>query len=107
MLQILLYMGLGMTNSPHGLSVETNKKIGRLLGNTLDVLVAETVGKEGRHIKILAELDLSKPLVRGTKLKYKQSEIWIQFKYEQLPIFCYYCGYIGHNIRMCTKRKRT
>lgn len=59
--------------------IEIGKKIVRLLGNTLDVLIVETWGKEDRHIMILTELDLSKPLIRGAKLKYKQSEIWIQF----------------------------
>lgn len=31
----------------------------------------------------------------GTKLRFKQSEIRIQFKYEQLPTFCFYCGCVG------------
>lgn len=90
---------------PHWLSIETGKKIGRILGITKDVIIVEIWGKKGRHIKILDELDLSKPLVRGTKLKYKQCEIWVQFRYDQLPIVCHYCGCIGHKQRMCTKRK--
>lgn len=61
-------------------------------------------GKEGRHLKILVEMDLMKPLVRGTKVKYKNCETWIQFRYEQLLAFCYYCGCIGHNERICEKR---
>lgn len=52
-------MGPGMTNPSHWLSIETIKKIGRLLGNTLDELLGEAEGKEGRHIKILVEIDLS------------------------------------------------
>lgn len=41
----------------------------------------------------------------GTKLKYKDVETWIQFKYEQFPLFCFYCCCIGHNERMCVVRK--
>lgn len=54
-------------------------------------------GNEGRHIKIMVEIDLTKPLIRGTKLRYKLKEIWIQFRYEQLSTFYYYCGCVGHN----------
>lgn len=87
------------------ISVDTGKKIGMMLGNVLDVLIPETGGKENRHIKILAEVDLSKPLMRGTMLRFKQSEIWVQFKYEQFPTFCFYCGCVGHNERACQLRK--
>lgn len=30
----------------------------------------------------------------------------MEFKYEQLPIFYFYCGLIGHNERLCLKRKK-
>lgn len=75
------------------------------MGNVLDVMVVGIGGKEGRHLKILVEMDLMKPLVRGTKVKYKNCETWIQFRYEQFPVFCYYCGCIGHNERIYEKRK--
>lgn len=76
-----------------------------MLGNVYDVMLVEAGDKEERHVKILVELDLTKPLLRGTRLKYKQIEILVEFKYEQLPMFCFYCGIIGYNERMCSKRK--
>lgn len=85
----------------HWISVETDRKIGQLLRNTLNVLISDGGTREGRHFKILVELDLTKPLARGTKLQYQQEETWIQFKYEQLLSFCYYCGCIGHIERIC------
>lgn len=88
----------------HWLSIDTGKKIGSLLGNPLNVLISDGGSKAGRHFKILVDLDLTKPLARGTKLKYQQNEIWVQFKYEQLPTFCYYCGCIGHSERVCAQR---
>lgn len=66
----------------HWLSIETGKKVGNLLGNTLDVLVVDSGSKEGWHIKLLVEIDLETPLVRGTKITYKQSEVWVLFRYE-------------------------
>lgn len=89
----------------HWLSIEIGKKIGSLVGTTLDVLLGDVGSREVMYIKILAETDLSKPLIRGTKLKYKMREIWVEFRYEQLPFFCYYCSCIGHNKRICAVRK--
>lgn len=44
-------------------------------------------GQAGKFLKILSEVDLTKPLIRGTMLKYNNKECWIQFKYENLPTF--------------------
>lgn len=89
---------------PHWLSVDTGRKIGSMLGEVKDVMIVETWGKEDRHIKIQVDLDLTKALIRGMKLKYRQTETWVEFRYEQLPTFCFYCGHIGHNEKLCAKR---
>lgn len=68
------------------------------------MIVIESGGNEKQHINVKVEIDLS--LLRGTKLKFKQMETWIEFKYEQVTIFCYYYGRIGHNEKMCSIRKR-
>lgn len=65
----------------------------------------ETGGTEHQHLKIQVDIDLTKPLHRGTMLKYTQSKCWIEFQYEQLPMFYFYCGLIGHNEKSCSKRK--
>lgn len=86
-------------------SLSYGKKIGSLLGNVVDTMLMNSGGFESRHIKILVEVDLSKPLARGTILKCRGKENWIIFKYGQLPGFCYYCGCIGHSDRLCSVRK--
>lgn len=91
---------------PHQwISIETGKKIGGVLGTVTDVMIVDAGGHELRHINILVDIDLTKPLLRGTKLKHKQSECWVEFKYENLPLFCFYCGCIGHNEKGCGQRK--
>lgn len=75
-----------------------------LLGNILDILIPEVGGKENRHIKLLIEIDVTQPLMRGTTLRFKNQENWISFKYEHLPTFCFYCGCLGHNERICHLR---
>lgn len=90
---------------PHLMYVETGRRIGGLISDVRDVMLMDTGGKEGRHMKIQVDIDITKPLQRGTMLKYKMKERWVDFKYEQLPIFCFYCGQIGHNEKLCAKRK--
>lgn len=80
-------------------------KIGNMIGTARDVLLVEPGGKEDRHLKIQVELDLTKPLIRGTMLKFKNIECWVDFKYETLPTFCFYCGHLGHTEKLCSKMK--
>lgn len=67
----------------------------------LNVFIPEIDSKEGRCAKLLVEVDLSKPLIRGTKLSFEGEKRWVIFRYEQLSFFYFYCGKIGHGERGC------
>ncbi|GER30908.1 HERV-K_19q12 provirus ancestral Gag polyprotein [Striga asiatica] len=60
-------------------------------------------GVNGRIIKVLATIDLEKPLLRGTTISLGGRTRLVDFKYEQLMGFCYYCGLVGHSERGCEK----
>ena len=52
------------------------------------------------HVRV--RIDISKPLCRGRKAHLSSGrETWISFKYERLPIFCYWCGCPMHGERDC------
>lgn len=68
-------------------------------------MIPEQWNKEGRHAKLLVEIDLLNPLIRDTKLRCNDDSRWIEFKYENLPLFCFYCGKVGHGNRVCEKKK--
>lgn len=68
------------------------------------MLIPESGSKHGRYLKILAEIDLDSPLLRGTKIKCNGVEVWVDFKYENLGIFCFYCGRVGQAERTCLER---
>lgn len=67
----------------------------------MDVIIPESGSKQGRHLKILAEIDLNQPLLRGTKLKCSGQEVWVDFKYENMGLFYFYCERVGHAERSC------
>ena len=48
------------------ISKETGKKIGAMFEEVREVIVPQSGGNEGRHIKILVMVDISQPLMRGT-----------------------------------------
>nr|XP_027120420.1 uncharacterized protein LOC113737375 [Coffea arabica] len=91
----------------HWLSKEVGNKIGVVFKEVREVLIPQNGGKDGRHLKILALVDLSKPLLRGTVVKIAGALKWIAFKYERCPDFCYSCGLVGHSERSCKDRRVT
>lgn len=48
-----------------------------MLGSVRDVLIMDVGERDERHIKILVDLDLNSPLLRGIMLKYKLAKNWV------------------------------
>lgn len=72
--------------------------------DVIDVIIPKSGSKKGRQLKILAEINLEKPFMRGAKIKFQGQEVWVDFKYEYMALFCFYCGKVGHSKRACSKR---
>ncbi|MBA0567157.1 hypothetical protein Golob_011913, partial [Gossypium lobatum] len=48
------------------------------------------------------QIDVQKPLRRGVLVAVdSQEKVWVSFKYEHLPIFCFGCGRLGHGVKEC------
>lgn len=90
---------------PHWMSKEVGLKVRKLFSSVSEVVIPEFGSSRGRYIKILAIVNLNKPLSRGTNIKLNNVACWVNFKCEQLATFCYYCGRIGHSDRLCVKRE--
>lgn len=88
----------------HWLSKEVGRKIGAVFKDVKDVVIPQGGGKDGRHLKVLVRVDLSKPLLRGTLVQAAGTLKWVAFKYERCPDFCYKCGIVGHGDRTCKER---
>lgn len=85
----------------HWYSKTAGFKIGRIFNSVQEVLLPQGGGKEGKHMKILAEVDITQPLARGTQVKLNGVAIFAEFRYEKCPDFCYKCGRIGHGEKSC------
>ncbi|XP_050238280.1 uncharacterized protein LOC126687767 [Mercurialis annua] len=75
-------------------------KIGAKLGRVVDVDCDS--GECNRYGRIRVNLDVSKPIIRGTKVINPLGEqCWIPFKYERIQNFCYWCGLLDHMVADC------
>lgn len=51
-------------------------------------------------MRVRVALPISKPLRRGGFIAGTDGErYWVNFKFERLPIFCHYCGVLGHDLK--------
>ena len=58
----------------------------------------------GRCLRIRDTIDLFKPLKCGRALDIKKKSVWVSFKYENLPTFCFRCGRLVHKKLTCPVR---
>nr|KYP64441.1 Uncharacterized protein At4g02000 family [Cajanus cajan] len=85
-----------------------SQEVGKLLGNA----IGEYLAYDEKHntsfwkayMRIRVNLDIRKPILKEKKIK-NPGEEWktVNFKYERLGQFCYFCGFLGHNDSFCRK----
>ncbi|KAK6119800.1 hypothetical protein DH2020_046455 [Rehmannia glutinosa] len=84
------------------------EKIGRIIGDGLGISLEVDSDSEGRclgsFLRVRTLIDVSKPLRRGAPIRLgsDSNKIWLDFKYERVPDFCYVCGIIGHGHSECS-----
>ena len=59
----------------HWLCRATGFKIGEVFQSVKEVIFPAGGGKEGKHMKLLAEVDISQPFIRGMPVKYNGVEV--------------------------------
>lgn len=59
-------------------------------------------GEGGSFVRVRVTLDVYQPLCRGRVIQLEEGgKIWVNFKYERLPNFCYWCGCFDHGDKDC------
>ncbi|KAE9444887.1 hypothetical protein C3L33_23215, partial [Rhododendron williamsianum] len=87
------------------ISKDVGLKIGARIGFVDDVAIPATGSKEGRFVRVRVHMDVNVPLKRGCVVKLaSHSSFWVEFRYERLPMFCPYCGLVGHDLQSCITR---
>jgi hypothetical protein len=85
-----------------------SQKVGFQIGSSVgEVAEVDTDGEGlgwGEYLQIRIKIDISKPLPRGRVLKLQGKTVWVPFKFENLPLFCFHCGLIKHGPVGCLKR---
>ncbi|KAJ1418141.1 Zinc knuckle CX2CX4HX4C [Sesbania bispinosa] len=76
-------------------------RLGVCMGTVMEADVFEIQGR-GSYIRVLIEIEVSKPLLPGINAGSRKDGIfWADFKIERVPQFCYKCGIIGHDEDGC------
>ncbi|XP_074360199.1 uncharacterized protein LOC141700300 [Apium graveolens] len=93
-----LYMWVQVYDVPIGFKSEfILKSIGNFVGRYMESNSRNFKGMFRNLLRIRIAVDIGRPLKKQMRIKKLGGEwIWIQFKYERLPSFCFYCGKIGH-----------
>lgn len=84
------------------------KNIGRIGGVFGEVLAIEDPMVEGRLLRNFArvrvKVDVNKQLIPDIFIpRPGKSKIWVKARYEKLQQFCYNCGNLGHDWKVCKK----
>jgi len=71
------------------------------LGRIVEIQMEAKRNGPYRAGKVKVELDLNSSLKTGAILDIGTKKLWVDFKYERLPHYCYSCGKIGHYATNC------
>ena len=77
-------------------------EIGNKMGVVEDVERRRRTDEQNLFLRVKVALPISKPIRRGGFLMGLDGRRhWVDYKYERLPVFCHFCGVLGHDIRHC------
>ncbi|KAL5748488.1 hypothetical protein ACOSP7_025530 [Xanthoceras sorbifolium] len=84
---------------------EVGLMLGGLIGKMIEIDGGSSGSCLGKFIRVRVMLDVSKPLLRGLRVKVGHpEEIYsVVLCYEKLPNFCYFCGKLWHHVQECSE----
>lgn len=79
------------------------QEVGNYIGKFVSSATNNFVGVWRDYLRVRVTIDVTKPLKRRMKIRSAGGEwFWINFKYENVPTFCFICGVLGHSERLCS-----
>lgn len=79
--------------------------IARWIGIPLKIDKATAEGEFGRYARMLFEMDVSAKPIDNLLVERVGKSFFIEVAYENLPVFCSTCSFIGHVLSDCRLNK--
>lgn len=80
---------------------ENVEAMGKKVGRFIKADMSGSVGID-KSIRLRIGVDVRKPLIQKIKVKMRGGdEEFFEVKYEKPPIFCFFCGLMGHGVKDC------
>lgn len=74
--------------------------VGGLLGKVISIDLAQGRNRYP-YLRVRVDMDIRRPLSKGTTLVCSGTDKKIEFRYERLFLFCFWCGYLDHIMEDC------
>ncbi|KAI5323690.1 hypothetical protein L3X38_032762 [Prunus dulcis] len=82
------------------------RKTGSLMGRVVEVDQAKGEECMSRFLRVRIQMPIDQPLMRGTFVEFSdEGSIWVQFRYEFIPKYCFIYGYLGHSSIVCDRTR--
>jgi len=79
-------------------------EVGSRLGVVEDMERRRRQDAPSYFMRVWVALPVSKPLRCGGFIVDSNGDrMWVHFKYERLPMFCHFCGILGHDFHHCAR----
>lgn len=86
------------------MSEKVLKGIGSFIGQFISSCPNNFTGVWREYMRVRVSINLNSPLKRRMKIKMAGEEwFWVNFKYENIPTFCFICDVVGHSEKFCSK----
>lgn len=91
---------------PNRMNIDNITRIGNFIGQFCNLEDAPQLHRACKFVWVRAAVDTRYALIPGSYItREDDSKLWLQFKYEKLPDFCYHCGKLDHAEAACPEER--